>query len=90
MAPLNPDRRNMRTTQLALLAALRRPGTKGIKQMIHRSERNRQIIDLHLAGETLASIGARFGLTRQAVHYIIKETSIRDYLEDMEQLEKQK
>ncbi len=56
--------------------------------MIHRSERNRQIIELRLAGETLASIGARFGLTRQAVHYIIKNSAILDYLEDMAELEK--
>jgi predicted DNA-binding protein YlxM (UPF0122 family) len=54
-----------------------------------KSERNQQIIDLRLAGSPLSSIGMRFGISKQAVHQIIKRNQILflEYLEDMERLD---
>jgi predicted DNA-binding protein YlxM (UPF0122 family) len=56
--------------------------------MARQSERNQQIVDLRRSGATLASIGAKFNLSRQAVHHIVKEEEklLREYLEDMERL----
>ena len=57
--------------------------------MKHRSDRNQKIIDLRLSGVTLASIGVQFGISRQAVHRIVKdeEALVREHLEDMDRLE---
>jgi uncharacterized protein YjiK len=57
--------------------------------MARRSERNMQIIELRLSGSTLSQIGARFNMSKQAVHYITKDewVLLREYLEDMEKIE---
>ena len=55
-----------------------------------RKLRNRAIIDLRLnSNATLSSIGKQFGMTKQAIHCIVRrdERLLQEYLEDMERIE---
>jgi predicted DNA-binding protein YlxM (UPF0122 family) len=56
---------------------------------LDRKIRNQKIVDLRLnGGMTLSAIGKQFGISRQAIYYIVRwdEQILREYHEDMERL----